>query len=105
MNLGLVYQLQARSTEAMAEFRRALKVKPGLTGANFFLGVDYCKLGDGGKAIPYLKAALRAEPGRSDTWLWLATAQEISGELQAEVATLQAGARASNRRTRMFSIC
>jgi len=89
MNLGLVYQLQARSTEAMAEFRRALKVKPGLTGANFFLGVDYCKLGDGGKAIPYLKAALQAEPGRSDTWLWLATAQEISGELQAEVATLQ----------------
>jgi len=52
MNLGLVYQLQARSTEAMAEFRRALKVKPGLTGANFFLGVDYCKLGDGGKAYP-----------------------------------------------------
>ncbi len=89
MNLGLVYQLQARSTEAMAEFRRALKVKPGLTGANFFLGVDYCKLGDGATAIPYLKAALQAEPGRSDTWLWLATAQEISGELQAEVATLQ----------------
>ena len=89
MNLGLVYQLQGRSTEAMAEFRRALKIKPGLTGANFFLGVDYCKLGGGAKAIPYLKAALQAEPGRSDTWLWLATAQEISGELQAEVATLQ----------------
>ena len=89
MNLGLVYQLQDRSTEAMAEFRHALKVKPGLTGANFFLGVDYCKLGDGAKAIPYLKAAVRAEPWRPDTWLWLATAQEISGELQAEVATLQ----------------
>lgn len=89
MNLGLVYQLQDRSTEAMAEFRRALKVKPDLTGANFFLGVNYCKLGDGAKAIPYLKAALQREPGRPDTWLWLATAQEISGELQAEVATLQ----------------
>ena len=89
MNLGLVYQLQDRSTEAMVEFRRALKAKPALTGANFFLGVDYCKRGDGAKAIPYLKAALQAEPGRPDTWLWLATAQEISGELQAEVATLQ----------------
>jgi tetratricopeptide (TPR) repeat protein len=89
MNLGLVYQLQDRSTEAMAEFRRALKIKPGLTGANFFLGVDYCKLGEGAKAIPYLKAALQAEPGRPDIWLWLATAQEISGELQAEVVTLQ----------------
>lgn len=89
MNLGLVYQLQDRSSEAMAEFRRALKIKPGLAGANFFLGVDYCKLGDGAKAIPYLKAALQAEPRRPDTWLWLATAQEISGELQAEIATLQ----------------
>jgi tetratricopeptide (TPR) repeat protein len=89
MNLGLVYQLQDRSIEAMSEFHRALQIKPGLTGANFFLGVDYCKLGDGAKAIPYLTAALRAEPGRPDTWLWLATAQEISGQLRAEVATLQ----------------
>jgi tetratricopeptide (TPR) repeat protein len=88
MNLGLVYQLQDRSTEAMAEFHRALKVKPGLAGANFFLGVDYCKLGEGAKAIPHLKAALKTEPDRPDTWLWLATAQEMTGQLQAEVVTL-----------------
>jgi len=88
MNLGLVYQLQDRSTEAMAEFRHALKIKPGLAGANFFLGVDYCKLGEGAKAIPYLKAAMNTEPNRPDTWLWLATAQEIAGRWQAEVATL-----------------
>jgi tetratricopeptide (TPR) repeat protein len=88
MNLGLVYQLLDRSTEAMAEFRHALKIKPGLAGANFFLGVDYCKLGEGAKAIPYLKAALKAEPNRPDTWLWLATAQEIAGQWQAEVATV-----------------
>src|SRR5258708_15192275 len=31
MNLGLVYQLQDRSDEPMAEFRRGLKLKPGLT--------------------------------------------------------------------------
>src|SRR6266704_863677 len=37
----------------------------------------------------YPKAALRAEPNRPDTWLWLATAQEISGQLQAEVVTLR----------------
>jgi len=73
----------------MTEFRRALKIKPGLAGANFFLGVNYCKLGEGAKAIPYLNAALRAEPNRPDTWLWLATAQEISGQLQAEVITLR----------------
>jgi tetratricopeptide (TPR) repeat protein len=88
MNLGLVYQLQDRSSAAMTEFRRALKLKPGLAGANFFLGVDYCKTGEGTKAIPYLKAALQTEPNRPDTWLWLATAQEISGQLQPEVVTV-----------------
>jgi tetratricopeptide (TPR) repeat protein len=88
MNLGLVYQLQDRFSEAMTEFRRALKFKPGLAGANFFLGVDYCKLGEGAKAISYLKAALQTESNRAEIWLWLATAQEISGELQAEVLTL-----------------
>jgi tetratricopeptide (TPR) repeat protein len=89
MNLGLLYQLQDRTPEAMAEFRRALKVKPTLAGANFFLGVNYCKNGDGAKAIPYLKAASRQELNRTDIWSWLATAQEISGDSQAEVTTLK----------------
>jgi tetratricopeptide (TPR) repeat protein len=88
MNLGLLYQLQDRRSEAMVELRRALKINPALAGANFFLGVDYCKLGEGAKAISYLKAALQAEPKRPDIWLWLATGQEISGQLQAEVVTL-----------------
>jgi tetratricopeptide (TPR) repeat protein len=88
MNLGLIYQLQDRLPEAMAQFRRALKLKPTLVGANFFLGVDYCKSGEGAKAIPYLRAASRQEPKRPDIWSWLATAQEISGDDQAEVATL-----------------
>lgn len=88
MNLGLLFQLQNRTPEAMAEFRSALKIKPTLAGANFFLGVDYCKSGNGAKAIPYLKAASRQEPNRSDIWSWLAIAQEISGDHEAEVRTL-----------------
>jgi tetratricopeptide (TPR) repeat protein len=89
MNLGLLYQLENRVPEATAEFRRALSIKPTLAGANFFLGVDYCKNGDGAKAIPYLRAALRQEPKRPDIWSWLATAQEISGDYQTEVVTLK----------------
>src|ERR1700719_4555645 len=89
MNLGLVYQLQNRYPEAMTEFRRALKLKPSLTGANFFLGVDYCKMGEGLKAAPYLKAALKASPNQPEIWLWLATAQELSGDIDAEVATMR----------------
>jgi tetratricopeptide (TPR) repeat protein len=91
MNLGLLYQLQDRIPEAMTEFRRALKIKPTLAGANFFLGVDYCKVGEGAKAIPYLNAAVHEEPNRPDIWSWLATAQEMSGEIQAEVVTIKRG--------------
>ena len=91
MNLGLIYQLQDRTPEAMAEFRRALKIKPTLAGANFFLGVDYCKVGEGTKAIPYLKVAARQEPRRPDIWSWLATAQELSADTRAEVTTLKHG--------------
>lgn len=89
MNLGLVYQLQHLSDEAITEFRQALKIKPRLTGANFFLGVDYCKMGEGAKAVPYLKAAAHEEPNRSDIWSWLATAEEMSGETPAEIATIK----------------
>ena len=89
MNLGLIYQLQNRAPEAMAQFRQALKIKPTLAGANFFLGVDYCKNGEGTKAIPYLKAASRQQPNQPDIWSWLATAQEMSGDTAAEIATLK----------------
>jgi tetratricopeptide (TPR) repeat protein len=89
MNLGLIYQLQNRIPEAVVQFRQAVKIKPTLVGANFFLGVDYCKSGEGLKAIPYLKAAARQESTRTDIWAWLATAQEISGDAQAEVTTLK----------------
>jgi tetratricopeptide (TPR) repeat protein len=89
MNLGLVYQLQDRLSEAMTEFRRALKLKSSLTGANFFLGVDYCKLGEGAAAIPYLQAALQAAPNLPDIWLWLATAQQLTGDFSGEVGTLR----------------
>jgi len=88
MNLGLLYQLQNRSVEAISEFESAVRIKPTLTGANFFLGVNYTQLGEGAKAIPFLQAAIHAEPQRPDFWRWLATAQEISGQLQAEILTL-----------------
>jgi tetratricopeptide (TPR) repeat protein len=89
MNLGLVYQLQNHTSDAMREFQHALRLKPALAGANFFLGVDYCKRGEGIKALPYLKAAARQGPPQSDIWLWLATAEEMSGQIHEEVATLQ----------------
>jgi tetratricopeptide (TPR) repeat protein len=91
MNLGLVFQLENRVAEAMVEFRRALKIKPILTGANFFLGIDYCSMGRGTDALPYLRAAVRTDPKRPETWLWLATAEQLSGRNLAGVETLKRG--------------
>jgi tetratricopeptide (TPR) repeat protein len=89
MNLGLVYQLRNQISDAITEFQRALQLKPTLAGANFFLGVDYCRRGEGIRALPYLKAAAQQDPRRPDVWSWLATAQEMSGAIHTEVATLQ----------------
>jgi len=89
MNLGLVYQMQGRTPEAMAELGRALELKPGLAGANLMLGIDLCKLGDGSKAVPLLTAAVAADPKRVEAYSWLATAQELAGDHQGELLTIQ----------------
>jgi tetratricopeptide (TPR) repeat protein len=89
MNLGLIFQLQGHTQEAMSEFRTALKLKPTLAGANFFLGVNYCQLGNGKQAIPHLRAAALAEPTGVDILSWLATAQEMVRDFSAEIVTLQ----------------
>ena len=89
MNLGLIYQLEGRVPEAMAEFERSLALDPELAGANFMLGVDLCRGGEGGKAVPHLEAALRHDPARVEVSLWLATAEEMSGEVGQEVVTLE----------------
>lgn len=89
MNLGLVYQLEGRTPEAMEEMRRALAIKPGLAGANLMLGIDLCKLGEGRKAVPLLTNAIAAEPERVEAYSWLATAEEIAGDYAGELRTIQ----------------
>jgi tetratricopeptide (TPR) repeat protein len=89
MNLGLILQLQGRTQEAMREFRNALKRNDRLAGANFFLGVDYCQHSEGKQAVPYLRAAAAAQPTRVDILSWLATGEEMAGDVPSEIATLK----------------
>jgi len=95
LNLGLVYELQERLTDAIAAFEKAIQLKPGLTGAQFFLGVDYCKLGDARRATPHLEVAVRARPDLPDAWSWLASAYQQTGRPSRQVNALQAGLRAN----------
>jgi tetratricopeptide (TPR) repeat protein len=95
MNLGLVFELQSRRPEAIAMFEKAVHLKPGLAGAQFFLGVDYSKLGDARRAIPHLEAAVHSRPNLPDAWSWLASAYQETGQTFRQVNTLQAGLRAN----------
>jgi len=90
-NLGLVYQLDERWADAMQAFHRALALRPGLPGANLFVGVDYCQEGEARRALPYLTRAVQEKPDLPEAWSWLATAQEMQGDITAETATLHAG--------------
>ena len=91
MNLGLALQMQGRIPEAMTALRRAVELKPTLAGANLMLGIDLCNMGRGTQATPFLKAAVALDPGRMEGYAWLATAQESSGNYQAELIAIRSG--------------
>ncbi|HEV2176364.1 MAG TPA: tetratricopeptide repeat protein [Terriglobia bacterium] len=90
-NLGLVYQLEGRWPDAVLAFQKALALQPSLTGANLFLGIDYCQEGEARRAIPYLTRGSEEKPELPESWSWLATAEEMQGNVATEIATLQRG--------------
>jgi len=87
-NLGLAYQLGERWPDAMQAFGKALALRPSLTGANLFLGIDYCQEGESRRAIPYLTKVTVEKPDLPEAWSWLATAQEMQNDIAAEIITL-----------------
>src|SRR5439155_1693259 len=74
-------------------FRQALRLNPQLAGANLFLGIDYTKLGEGLKALPYLRTTVKLKPDQAEAWSWLATAEEMSGNIYQEIQALEGGLR------------
>ena len=63
-----------RLGEAERLYRRLLKSEPGHAGAIYKLGLIASQQGNADLALPYLTAALRAEPDQPQHWLSLATA-------------------------------
>ena len=54
-NLGTAYYFSERYGDAAREYRQALKLKPGLTNAHYFLGASLAESGDCEQALPYLE--------------------------------------------------
>ena len=52
LNLGLVLHAQGRIDESAAVLEKSLKLKPDQFAAHLFQGINYCKLGRPGQAVP-----------------------------------------------------
>ena len=62
INLGVVYYEQGRVDEAIAEYRKALKINPNFDGAHNNLGSAYFKKGLTSEAIREYEKAVRINP-------------------------------------------
>jgi tetratricopeptide (TPR) repeat protein len=74
MNLGLAMHQAGRYADALQRFQDAVRLKPDLTPALLFIGLDYAKLRQPEKAIGPLSRALAADPANKIALLELADA-------------------------------
>jgi tetratricopeptide (TPR) repeat protein len=88
-NLGLVYYLEAKFGESAAAFEKAVALKPGLHGADLFLGIDYEKLYRPQRAVPHLEKAVEQEPMNKEARSWFSNALWDSGQMRSAIAQLR----------------
>ncbi|MCI0421832.1 MAG: tetratricopeptide repeat protein, partial [Acidobacteria bacterium] len=91
MNLGLVYHAQKKFEDSARELEEGLLLKPDLLGANLFLGINYCKLNQSARAIPYLQKVVACDPGNKEGLFWLASALLDSGDKLQAIQLLEKG--------------
>ncbi len=60
--LGVLYAMEGRETKAMAELERSLELEPHYYVPHLDLGNHYCRRNDTGRAIPYLRQAVKLAP-------------------------------------------
>jgi tetratricopeptide (TPR) repeat protein len=94
-NLGTVYYAQSKYAEAAQAFRKALRLKPTLKGAEAFLGMSEARLGNIKEALPLLEKGFRnplSDQWKLESGLLLAGAYQREGEssrVQEVIATLE----------------
>ncbi len=92
-NLGLVYYLKSEFEQSAAAFEKALAQKPGLRGADLFLGIDYVKLYRARLAVLHLEKAVEQEPRNPQAVSWLCDALWDSGEASVALERLRRAVR------------
>jgi tetratricopeptide (TPR) repeat protein len=86
-DLGLAYSFLGKDADAIAHYKAALELKPGLAEAELNLGLSYLRVKDPAAAQPYLEAALAAKLAAKST----ATAESALGRAMARLGNPAAG--------------
>src|SRR6266436_6057907 len=71
LNLGLVREEQGRHGEAIANFQKALRLKPGLRGANLFMGIAEYRINQLDVALTALRKEAAIAPKDANAWMWV----------------------------------
>ena len=79
-NLALAYSFLNRDQEGIAEYRKALELKPGLYQAQLNAGILMLRQKDPNAAVPLLEAASAQKPGEFRPRFYLAEAQLAAGD-------------------------
>lgn len=88
-NLGLMYYLSARYSEAAQEFSIAARADPNILPAQLFLGLSYLKLGAFQRAIPPLEKAKQLDPSNQQVARGLLACYIALGQYQDAATELQ----------------
>jgi tetratricopeptide (TPR) repeat protein len=88
-NLGLMYYQTGKDEQAIAAFRQALSLKPGLFVPSLFLGLTDVKLKRFDEAIPHLKRAALSNPTDVQAQLGLGQAYTETGKTRLAIASYQ----------------
>jgi tetratricopeptide (TPR) repeat protein len=80
VNLGLMLHLAGNMKGAIASFEHVLVRHPDLFAPNFLAGMDYLKLDNPVRAIPYLEKATKEKPDQVEPLVGLANADLQTGK-------------------------
>ena len=86
---AIAYHQTGRLAEAEQVYRAVLHTEPGQAIANHNLGLLLGQIGEHAAALPYLKAALEADPDQALFWLSFADALLANGQAEDALDTLR----------------
>ena len=87
-NLGLALQQAGRLDEARAALEKALRLKPGLRGANLFLGILAYRQNRFKDAEASLLRETRLDPRNAKAFMWLGVCRLAQDDPQAAIPAL-----------------